>query len=72
MTSLVCVNLKPRFSWLVFWAGFIVGVITMGLSDLTDAHLCIGECDDYGLTFSDFMGAPPSKKTDRLPLQNGD
>ena len=33
-----------------FWWGVMFGIILMAASDITDLHLCIGECDNSGLS----------------------
>lgn len=31
-----------------FWRGVLVGIVLACLLDLTDLHICIGECDSVG------------------------
>ena len=31
-----------------FWCGVVVGALFMAMLDLTDMHICIGECDGAG------------------------
>lgn len=31
-----------------FWMGFAWGVLAMAVLDLTDLHICIGDCDGAG------------------------
>lgn len=41
-------RLFPRMWALRFWAGVAVGVLLMCVVDLTDMHVCVGECDGAG------------------------
>lgn len=36
---------KPKHG---FWVGFGAGLLFMAVLDLTDIHVCVGECDGAG------------------------
>jgi len=40
-------NAAWRWGWLI---GFWAGVLFMALADVTDLHICMGECDNRGTT----------------------
>lgn len=59
---------KPKSVRGAFWVGFLAGVLLMALADVTDLHLCVGECDGKGISLSNLYEQPVSKTADRLPL----
>lgn len=34
-----------------WWLGVLFGVLMMALFDVTDLHICVGECDGRGYAF---------------------
>jgi hypothetical protein len=35
-----------------FWAGLLIGILAMAAMDITDLHICVGECDGEGLSLT--------------------
>jgi hypothetical protein len=38
-----------------FWWGFLLGMLFMAASDISDFHICVGDCDDQGLSLKEII-----------------
>jgi hypothetical protein len=69
MTTLNIKIQKPGHTKGAFWMGVICGVLLMALADMTDAHICVGECDAEGFSIPGLFDRSVPKTEDRLTFE---
>ncbi|WP_040616619.1 hypothetical protein [Roseibium sp. TrichSKD4] len=62
-------HVRPKSKPAPFWFGVFVGLTVSAVADLTDLHICFGQCDGKDWSLLGLYETPLPKKTDRLPLQ---
>jgi hypothetical protein len=47
-------RVNPLYTWR-WWSGFIWGVVAMALFDVTDLHICAGECGGNKISLTEAL-----------------